>query len=78
MKINQRWLNIAIAIVLLILVFCFFMLYKNSGDCLKNPFTYAAKKASTKDNKLYCTCGFTSPNYAGFSFDEDGVEIFNQ
>ena len=74
-KFTRKHLDIAIAVIFLLLLVMFFMMYKNSGSCLADPFKYGIEKLNTEDNKVKCMCSFSKPNYAPFSFDEEGISV---
>ncbi len=68
-------------VVIYILCFLFLIIglslalgLKDSKECLGNPLIYGANKISTPETgDLFCTCSFSSPDYAPFYFNEEKV-----
>ena len=50
--------------------------FKDSNQCLGNPFIYGVNKLESEvTGELYCTCYFESPNYAPFYFNNEEVAV---
>ncbi len=76
-SMNRERLIIWVMCFLFVIIgFCLLLGMKDAKQCLGNPFIYGASNiVNDRTGDVYCSCSFTSPNYAGFYFDKDSLEI---
>ena len=73
---RERLIIWVMCFLFIIMGFCLLLGMKDAQQCLGNPFIYGANNIVNDDTgDISCSCSFTSPNYAGFNFNKDSLEI---
>ncbi len=75
-KISLKQINIFIFILLLIGFVSIIFLFKDGNECLSNPLVYGAKKITTEDSNLFCSCTLMDGIYpTNFFFDQNNLTL---
>ncbi len=73
---KERIVIFILCFLLLLIGFLLTLGFKDSKECIGNPFIYGISKLETLDTgNIYCTCSFSSPGYAPFYFNNKEVNV---